>query len=158
MSLLRSSLVGSLLVLAGSAPLCAQMVVVSPPPKVSREAFALWSRPPDSNERRSNAAGRLNRQDYDVTFITPQGRSDQQIAKHMSVIDTLVLNRLVLPFVGISNAARAAQAEEQEQWNRYVSETNERIALIQQFDREHARRLRSEFYETAYRRTRTAQW
>lgn len=102
--------------------------------------------------------GRLSAEEMDWALLTPEARSDLLIEKHLGGLDSLLLNRFVLPFIGISNASRAAQAEEQENWNKHVAETEERLTIIEQFDREYARRLREEFYVTSYRRTRSAQW
>jgi hypothetical protein len=70
------------------------------------------------------------------------------VEKHLSVFDRKVLNRITLPFFGVSNIARAKQAEAIANSAHQMNKFADIIELTTaEGEREEAEKLRKEYYE-----------
>ncbi|OHE86496.1 MAG: hypothetical protein A3G75_03780 [Verrucomicrobia bacterium RIFCSPLOWO2_12_FULL_64_8] len=79
----------------------------------------------------------------DDAMLTPKGREEKLLEKHLPAIDRSFLNRYTLPLAGAANAVRAKFMEEDEKRLRDLDETERLIELLDQVDPAQAKELRA---------------
>jgi hypothetical protein len=80
-------------------------------------------------------------------FASDAARNAQLVEKHLSVFDRKVLNRFTLPIFGVSNVARAKQAEAIANSAHQMNTFADMIELTAaEGDREEAKKMREEYY------------
>lgn len=83
---------------------------------------------------------------------TEAERNQRLIEKHLSPLDRNLLNRFTLPLVGISNATRARQMEDDAEFQAWRERMDDTLRGLRRTNPEEWRRLREIYYDIVVQR------